>query len=76
MLGNLLFLLVMTACGLFMASRVYLLVSRKKLNVEGVVYSWTETPFQYCLTLIFAVLGTAFTLGLALLAVRAIVEGW
>jgi hypothetical protein len=29
----------MTACGLFMASRVHLLVSRKELNVKGVVYS-------------------------------------
>lgn len=58
-MANLLYLILFAACTCFMASRVYLLISRGELNVKGAVYTRRGTRPGYWLTLFFASLGTA-----------------
>jgi hypothetical protein len=67
MLGAIGLLIVATASGAFMVTRVYLLIFRGELNVKGWVYSRTSTPIKYWIMTILAIVGMTLTLGVALL---------
>ena len=76
MLANLLILTVFLVVGWFMATRIYLLINRKELNVRGAVYSKASTPVRYAITLACAVLGTLFCFGMATVMCMGIIQGW
>jgi hypothetical protein len=68
--------IVSLASGIFLCTRVYLLIVRRELNVKGAVYSLATTPFRYWSTLFFAVSGTAITACLALVTGVGLTVGW
>ena len=65
MIFKILFLMLMLGCGGFVASRVYLLITKRSLNVKGITYSRTMTPVLYWVELALAITGAAMILGIA-----------
>ncbi len=74
-MSNALYLVITSVVACFMVSRVYLLIAKGQLNVKGVVYSRQRTPISYWITLIFAIVGTALTLVLAVAGIFWIIQG-
>lgn len=65
MIAAVLLFIVALAAGLFLLTRLYLLVARGQLNVKGAVYSRTSTPVLYWISFVCAVAGTILTVGIA-----------
>ncbi len=65
MTGVILLLGMSLVAGGFLASRVYLLISKGELNVKGAVYSRRDTPLRYGLVLATAIIGAALMLFIA-----------
>lgn len=58
-----------------MATRLYLFIAKKRLNVKGVTYSRAETPVMYWVELVLTIIGATMILGIAaLLAINF--AGW
>jgi hypothetical protein len=70
-----LLLIVCLVGGGFLVSRVYLLISRGRLDVKGVIYSRRETPVFYWITLTMAGFGALMTLLLAVVTIIALAFG-
>ena len=62
MTGVILLLTVSLVGGGFVASRVYLLISKGELNGKGADYSRRDTPIRYWIVLATAIIGTALML--------------
>jgi hypothetical protein len=75
MLGGIALLIVSGAVGAFMITRVYLLIFRGELNVRGAVYSRASTPIQYWMTLVMALAGVVFTVGIAFIMAVGLTGG-
>ena len=76
MFGLIILFIVSLASGIFMCTRVYLLIVQRELNVKGAVYSLASTPFRYSSTLFFAATGTIMALCVALLIGVGLTVGW
>ncbi|MEO7688833.1 MAG: hypothetical protein ABIS51_06065 [Sphingomonas sp.] len=75
MVSGIFFLIIFAAVGCFMATRVYLLVTAGELNVKGRVYSRSETPGAYGVSLACAILGTIFCFVMVLAGAVAMAHG-
>jgi hypothetical protein len=58
-----------------MASRVYLLIAKGRLNVKGIIYSREGTPILYWVELALAIVGATMILGIAGLWAYVMISG-
>lgn len=74
-MSDILFTALFAAVGCFMASKVYVALTRDELNVKGAVYSRDDTPVAFTSTVIFAILGAAFSFLMTAIGIFEII-GW
>ena len=59
MIENLLYLLFFAAFTAFMVNRLYVGLSRRAIQIKGVVYSRAHEPIMYWIVMVLAVWGIA-----------------
>ena len=74
-MGVMLLFIVSVAVGLFLGTRLFLLVTRGELNVKGAVYSKASTPILYWITFACAFVGMTMMIGIALVMGIGLLKG-